>query len=499
MHYARGKCFGGSSAWNYMAYQVGTTASYKQWADAAGDDTYQLGQFHKYFKKSINFAYPRSELRFANASPSYDVSAVADTSGPLALSFPNYAQAFATWTVRGLQELGMAVIPGFLGGRLLGQSYVMTTIDAAAGVRSTSEAFLRAALQDPQYTAYHRTMAKRILFDGNRTATGVLVDTAGLAYTISAAKEVIVSGGFVGSPQLLQASGVGPAALLSALDIPVVADRPGVGQGLQDHIYYTVSHRVNAPTTSALYADPAFAAQQAAEHARTGGGMYSNPITEVIGWEKVPEPLRSQTLPSGGGGVRAALDAYPADWPELEYISASGFVGFQNATNSSLGADGHNYASLAVVLITPRSRGSVNITSPDTAVHPAIDPNFLADPADVAVALAGFKRARQFWGTKAMAPFKIGDEYFPGNGTQSDAEIEAFIREAFNTIFHGSCTCAMGKRSDTNAVVDSEARVIGFQGLRVVDAADFPFLPPGHPQSTICKSHLASSENPNSC
>ncbi|KUI66630.1 Versicolorin B synthase [Cytospora mali] len=323
-------------------------------------------------------------------------------------------------------------------------------------------------------------MAKRIIFDNSKRATGVQVDTSGLGYTISAAKEVIVSGGVFGSPQLLQASGIGPAELLSQYDIPVVADRPGVGQGMQDHIYYTVSYRVNAPTLSKLD-DPAFAAQEAAAFRKTGGCMYSNPVTEVIGWEKIPEPLRSETMSNSTLGV---LGQYPADWPEVEYISVSGFVGYQNSTTAAP-PNGDNYASLAVVLITPRSRGSVNITSADTYVHPAINPNFLVDPVDVDVTLAGFKRARQFWETGSMAGFRIGDEYFPGNSTQTEDEIKAFIRQAYNTIFHGSCTCAMGKTSDVNAVVDSEARVIGVQGLRVVDASAFPFLPPGHPQSTI--------------
>lgn len=467
-----------------MAYQMGTTDSYNQWADAVGDNSYQLSQFDPYFKKSINFQSPRMTLRSSNSTPTYDKSSVSGTSGPLALSYPNYAQAFATWAVKGLQELGMAKIPGFLSGKLLGQSYVMTTIDSTTGIRSTSEAFLQAALSYPEHTAYHRTMAKKVLFDSSKKATGVNVETGGLEYTLTAAKEVIVSGGFIGSPQLLQASGVGPADLLSKLNIPLIAARPGVGQGMQDHLYYTVSYRVNAPTLSKLYADPAYAASQASAFASNGGGMYSNPVTEVIGWEKVPEPVRSASY---SHTTRSVLATYPADWPEVEYISASGFVGYQNSTPSPLGADGHNYASLAVVLITPRSRGSVNITSADTGVHPAINPNFLADPVDVEVTLAGFKRARMFWETEAMAGFKIGDEYFPGNGTETDEEIKAFIREGFNTIFHGSCTCAMGKTSDPNAVVDSEARVIGVKGLRVVDASAFPFLPPGHPQSTVCE------------
>jgi len=481
MHYARGKTLGGSSARNYMAYHLGTTQSYNQWAEAVGDNSYQLKNFDPFFKKSVKFTPPR-DTRFANATPAYDKSTVSGTSGPLALSFPNYAQAFATWAVNGLKEMGMPVIDGFLSGNLLGQSYVMTTIDAATGIRSTSESFLQAALAYPEYTVYQKTMAKKIIFDSSKRATGVEVDTSGLGYTISAAKEVIVSAGVFASPQLLQASGVGPSALLSQHGIPVVADRPGVGQGMQDHVYFTVSYKVNAPTISKVDGDPVFAAQQAAIFNQNGGGMYSNPVTEVIGWEKIPLPLRSQTI---SNSTLKVLSQYPADWPEVEYISASGFVGFQNSTTEGFPTDGGNYASLAIVLITPQSRGSVNISSPNTYDNPIINPNFLVDQADIDVTLAGFKRARQFWETKAMAPFKIGQEAFPGNSTQTDDEIKNFIRESYNTIFHASCTCAMGKVNDTNAVVDSQARVIGVQGLRVVDASSFPFLPPGHPQSTV--------------
>ncbi|KUI65982.1 Versicolorin B synthase [Cytospora mali] len=147
MHYARGKCLGGSSARNYMAYQIGTTDSYKMWSEAVGDNSYELRNFDRHFKKSITFTPPRTELRFPNATPIYDRSTIQNTSGPLALSFPNYAQAFATWVVQGLKEIGIPIIPGFLSGELLGQSYVMTTIDAATGIRATSEAFLQAALK----------------------------------------------------------------------------------------------------------------------------------------------------------------------------------------------------------------------------------------------------------------------------------------------------------------------------------------------------------------
>lgn len=149
--------------------------------------------------------------------------------------------------------------------------------------------------------------------------------------------------------------------------------------------------------------------------------------------------------------------------------------------------DGYNYASLAIALNTPRSRGNVLIQSADAAVQPLINSNWLTDPADIEVAAAGFKRARTFFKTEAIQPILIGPEYFPGPQVSTDAKIEPLLRKSFNTIFHASCTCFMGRPGNEAAVVDSHAKVIGVQRLRVVDASAFPFLPPGHPRSTICK------------
>ncbi|KAH8195274.1 hypothetical protein TruAng_010569 [Truncatella angustata] len=484
MHYARGKTLGGSSARHYMAYQRPTKGALKMWADAVGDQSYTFDRFLTYYEKSVKFTGPRSDLRSSNSTPSYNKNSVkakdAETTA-VSLTFPNYVHAFTTWAVEGLKAIGLKTVPGFLDGSLLGQSYVMTTIQPN-GVRESAEtAFLQPALAYPDYTVYHLAMAKKILFDNKKRATGVVVDNSGLEYTLSARKEVIVSGGFIGSPQLLQVSGVGPAQLLSQNGIPVVADRPGVGQNMEDHIIFAVTYQVNAPTVSSLQ-DPAFAAKQAASFNDKGAGMYSNPITEVLGWEKVPQPLRSAM----SNGSQSALNKYPADWPEIEYITSAAYVGTQENTKSS-GApfDGKNYASLAVVLNTPRSRGSVNIKSANSYDHPAVNPNFLLDQTDVEVALAGFKRARQFWESKAMSKFKIGSEVYPGNTVQTDDDIRAIIRKSYNTIFHGAVTCRMGKPNDNMAVVDSQAKVIGVQGLRVVDASAFPFLPPGHPQATI--------------
>jgi choline dehydrogenase-like flavoprotein len=144
------------------------------------------------------------------------------------------------------------------------------------------------------------------------------------------------------------------------------------------------------------------------------------------------------------------------------------------------------YASLMAALVAPISRGTVTIASADTAVLPVIDPGFLSSPADQEVALAAFKRARDFFATKALKPVLIGGEYHPGPSVVTDAQILHYIKDNVMTVWHASSTCAMGKSSNHLSVVDNHARVIGVSNLRVVDASIFPLLPPGHPQSAVC-------------
>lgn len=149
--------------------------------------------------------------------------------------------------------------------------------------------------------------------------------------------------------------------------------------------------------------------------------------------------------------------------------------------------DGYEYASMLGVLIAPSSRGNVTLKSADMSDLPIINPNWLGDTADQEVAIAMFKRMRQAFQSEAMAPVIIGKEYYPGTGVRSDSEILEFIKNNVMTLWHAACTCKMGTSDDDMAVVDSQARVFGVDGLRVVDASAFPFLPPGHPQSTVCE------------
>lgn len=469
-----------------MTYHRGTNASYQMWADAVGDQSYNFENLLPWFEKSVNFTPPDQNLRFANGSPEYDASVMFDANnpGPLSVTFSHYVQAFATWTTKGLQELGLPIIPGFQSGSLLGQSYAMSTLNADTMERDSSEtAFLRPALSYPNYMVYTQALVKKILFNGTR-AVGVRVNTDGFEYVLSATKEVILSAGAFNSPQLLMVSGIGPADTLSAHGVPVLANLRGVGKGMQDHIYFGPSYRVNAPTMSALQ-DAAFAAQAADDYRARAAGMLTSTGVDVLGWEKVPEDLRR----GFSNETRAKLAAYPADWPELEYLGLSLYMGWQNDSRHGDPGDGYNYASLAPAIVMPFSRGTVSIASADAAVAPLIDPGFLTDQADVEIAIAGYRRARRFWQTDAMRPFLVSDtpEAFPGAEITTDAEILDIIKRSYNTVYHAACTCSMGREDDDMAVVDPQGRVYGVQRLRVVDASIFPLLPPGHPLATVCK------------
>lgn len=172
----------------------------------------------------------------------------------------------------------------------------------------------------------------------------------------------------------------------------------------------------------------------------------------------------------------------------MEYLSVAGFMGDNQNYATGGPTDSYNYATIVAALIAPLSRGTVSISSANMADPPLIDPKWLVDPTDQAVAIAAYKRVREFFSTKAVAPVLIGPEYYPGtNGTQTDEQLLAIIKKSFNTVWHASCTCKMGKTTDKMAVVDSKAKVIGVSGLRVVDASSFALLPPGHPVSTICE------------
>lgn len=468
-----------SSARNFMVYQRPEVGSMQMWADAVGDSSYTLDKMMPYFKKSATFTPPQSPPRHPNSTVQHDAS-VFDNSqgGPVQVTYSKYGAPFSTWMQPALSEIGLPQAVDFNGGTLDGHNWCTSTLDPKTMKRSSSQtAFLDQSQSRWNLHVQQLTTARKIIFDGNKTATGVQLSTGS---TFFARKEVILSAGAFQSPQLLMVSGVGPAATLDKFNIPIIADRPGVGQNLTDHVFASPSYRVNVQTYTKLGNSIAYILWEfATNFLLKAGGVLTDPVCSYIGWEKLPVHLLSDE-------TRSQLSQFPSTWPHIEYISAPGYIGDFSNLLTNQPKDGYQYASILAALVSPLSRGTVTITSSSTSDLPVIDPNWLSHPVDQAVMVAAYKRVRAAFASKAMAPILADPvEYYPGPDVHTDEQILDTIRKDVMTVWHAACTCRMGRVDDPTAVVDNKARVIGVNNLRVVDASAFALLPPGHPTSTI--------------
>ncbi|KEQ97259.1 GMC oxidoreductase [Aureobasidium subglaciale EXF-2481] len=479
LHYARGKTLGGSSALNANVYNRGTVASYQEWANLVGDDSYTFEQWLPFFAKGVNYTVP-NEIRAANATvPTPEGANVAEFSssgGPLHVSHSNFALPFSSWAQRAFQCLGFANISSFSGGQLLGSQYVPQALRPVSNEReSSSTSYLQTALDSNRTNlrVYTHTLALQVLLS-NMTATGVLVRSGRLDYVLSARKEVILSAGAFQSPQLLMVSGIGPAAQLQEHGIPVLIDRPGVGQNMWDHIDLEVTYQVDVVGFNTLKNQTYNQEQLDGFHAIPAVSMYGSYGADYIGWEKLPSDYRANLTSI----AREQLAVFPSDWPEIEYEVASIYT-------TSDTQDFSGYGTFVVIPVSPLSRGTVSLQSASMLDPPIIDPQWLTSDTDMELAIQALRRAREIMASPALAPIRLGSEIAPGDDIETDAQLEEYIRNTFFMNWHASCTCRMGRVNDTMAVVDSKARVIGVNGLRVVDASAFALLPPGHPISTV--------------
>ena len=286
-----------------MGYQRTTRGALNKWANDVGDSSWSYNNVSKYYYKSVSFTPPDMSKRIANATPDYDISTVGGN-GPLKLAYPNYAQAISTWFAKAMEAVGIKSVDGFTTGALNGSAFLVNAINHTDGNRDSSEtAFLRPFLSRPNLFLFTNTLAEKIIFQNN-TAKGVRVipTNSTSSYTISAAKEVIISAGTFQSPQLLQVSGVGSAAVLKQHGIKIVANRPGVGHGMQDHTFYGITYRVNVQTGTALsYGDNL---QKAIVQFRTEqAGILSSPGGDLGAYEKIPSNLRSNFSKTAQQGI----------------------------------------------------------------------------------------------------------------------------------------------------------------------------------------------------
>jgi choline dehydrogenase len=477
VHYAQARTLGGSSSINTMSYIRPTKGAYKLWADTVDDDSFRWENMLRYFKRSVNLTPPNEEKRNnTNATVVFDPSDYDEAGGPLHVSWNNWVDPTITWLARVLLSLGLTISPkGFSSGELVGHgAWVPSTIEPSKSQRSTSESsFLQKAIKDTEIIVYTHTLATKILFNGTQ-AVGVSVNTQGVDYTVSANKEVILTAGTFHSPQLLQLSGIGARQQLEALSIPVIADIPGVGQNLQDPILISVQYPISTPSAQSLTLDPTLNPGFIEEYVNLGTGPYTS-AAGFLAHERLPD----STLATLTDITREKLASVPKDWPQLSFVAGAGSAG-----------PGRTRGSLAAYLPHVFSRGNVTVASASIKYPPRINLNWLSDPADMELAVAGVKRLRTAWSSHfANTPgFKTGPEAAPGQDVQTDEQIREYIRANVGQIWHPVSTAAMGREEDVapgKAVVDSRGRVFGVQGLRVADASAFPFALPGHPQAAV--------------
>jgi choline dehydrogenase-like flavoprotein len=429
----RGKALGGSSAINAMLYVRGHPSDYDGWADL-GATGWDWASVLPYFLQSEGNARP---------------GPLHGSDGPLQVGDQRFPRQISRAFVQAMGDVQVPENPDFNGAVQEGAGlYQVTQFHSGPrkGERcSAAAAYLHPALTRPNLTVLTRTRAERITFDGQR-ATGVIVKRGLARRALTARREVIVAQGTFGSPQLLMLSGIGPADHLRAHGLPVTHDLPGVGQNLQDHLDYTISHHSLRRDTVGLNPRGLMRLAKAGLHWRkTGEGLFASPMAE------------------GGAFFRSTPDQ---PRPDLQIHFVVGMVD-QHMRRLHL-ADGF---SAHVCVLRPKSRGEVALHSANPADPPLIDPAFLSHPDDLAVLMRGARITEAMLESATLAPWR-GKRLYPHDG--SDQGLEAAIRAHADTIYHPVGTCRMGQ--DDLAVTDPTLRVHGLQGLRVVDASVMPAL-----------------------
>nr|XP_036576779.1 uncharacterized protein CTRU02_13335 [Colletotrichum truncatum]KAF6783572.1 hypothetical protein CTRU02_13335 [Colletotrichum truncatum] len=377
-----------------------------------------------------------------------------------------------------MEAQGLEHIPGFNSGKLLGYGAITSAVDPKTATRSSSEtSFLQAGAEKSGFKIYPNAMAKRILFDDDKKATGVVVEGNSkihtVQWTLSARKEVILTAGVWRSPQLLMVSGVGPSETLSQHGIDVVADVPGVGQNQWDQPFQAHIFKVNVETNSQIVAhNPEVLAAVAEEYlSNQSGPLSSIGATQAVGYEKIPSDVRNRFL---SNATQELLDSYPSDWPDINFLGLE-----SSAVPEEIGPNEY-YLLIGSTLYSTAARGNVTIKSADTLDAPIINPNWLGDERDLEMAVAAFTRLREI----ALNSTIVESAWSPGPEVKTKEDIINWIKNNMSLTYHGACTNRMGAADDATAVIDTRGRVRGVKGLRVADASGFAILPPGYPMAT---------------
>ena len=440
LNYARGRVLGGCSSINAMIYMRGQQEDYDHWA-ALGNRGWSWREVLPHFIRVEDYAHGADALHGAGGELRVEERRVS-------------WEILDAWR-DAAAECGIPKIAEFNRGDNFGNAYFQ--VNQRRGVRvNMVRAFLTPVRHRPNLTVLTDVHARRVVLervDGGPRATGIEVRRGdGSTALVAARREVVLAAGAIGSPQLLQLSGIGPGALLQTHGIPVLHALPGVGENLHDHLQIRMMYKVRNTRTLN-------------ERANSLVGK------ALMGLEYLLFRTGPLTMPPSQLGAFAKSDpAQPSaniEW-HVQPLSLDKF-----------GEPLHPFPAItpSVCNLRPTSRGHVRITSPDPYAHPAISVNYLATPEDQRVAIEGMRFTRRIMAARALARF-APEEWKPGPAVASDAELLRAAGDLGTTIFHPVGTCRMGP--DAMAVVDDRLRVHGVAGLRVVDASVMPRITSGN-------------------
>ena len=431
----RGKVIGGSSSINGMVYVRGSAEDFDTW-DELGATGWSYADVLPYFKRQENSSGGQPGWR--------------GTDGPLHVQRGPAKNPLVRAFVEAGREAGFETTEDYNGEKQEGFGLMEQTIHE--GKRwSAASAYLKPALKRPNVDLL-RCFARRVVFEGKR-AIGVEVDRGGKIEVVRANREVIVSASSFNSPKLLMLSGIGPAAHLKEMGIEVVADRPGVGANLMDHMEFYFQQVATKPVSLYSWLPWFWQGVAGAQwlFARSGLGT-SNQFESCAFVRSAP-------------GVKQ---------PDIQFH----FLPVAISYDGKAAAKSHGF-QVHVGYNHSKSRGAVTLRSPDPMADPVIKFNYMSHEEDWVKFRHCVRLTREIFSQKAFDPFR-GPEIQPGEGVQTDDQIDAFLREHLESAYHPCGTCKMGSESDPMAVVDPDTKVIGVEGLRVADSSIFPRLTYGN-------------------
>jgi choline dehydrogenase len=435
LHWPRGRVLGGTSSINGMLYVRGNPADYDGWAQK-GCRGWSYADVLPYFRRSEHYAAGDAEYR--------------GKGGPLLVEDYRTILPLTHRFVEAAQQAGFKYTADYNGAAQEGVGYSqMTRRGRFRG--STARTFLAEARRRPNLRVEVKAVATRLLIDGRR-CTGVAFRQNGSDRRVLATREVVVSGGTVNSPHLLQISGIGAADHLKSIGVEVTHDLPGVGTNLSDHYAVRITHRVKDEVSVNQMARGLRLVREIGRYAATGRGALTFGVTTAMVFCRSREGLES---------------------PDLQLLFTPGSY----APNGIGRLEREPGMTIVVCIARPDSRGTIMARSPDPFARPAIRPNYLSATSDVQVLLAGIDHARRIFAAPPLARYSAV-ETMPGHDKSSNAALTEFMHQAGMNLHHPVGTCRMGE--DPMAVVDSRLRVHGVAGLRVIDASVMPAVTTGN-------------------